>query len=341
MGINFKGEIMNYKVGVIGSGSWGTTVAQLVAKNNYEVSIYSRDKKQAQIINKEHINKKYLPEFKLSKNIKASNSLKEVTKNSDIIFIAVPSSSFRSTIKKMSNCLKPEQILISLTKGIEIKTYDVMSKIISEESCVKLIGVLSGPNLAKEIMKEQPAATVIASKFDFVIKTISKIISSNKFMVFAQRDVLGVEVAGALKNVIAIASGIGDGLGLGINATSFLVTLGISEIKYLALKLGAQPETFYGLAGTGDLMATSFSVLSRNFRFGKLIGKSNGIEEALKSVDQVVEGYTTTKVAYSFAKSININMPILEAVYRILYKNGKVDDVLAELLKIRKDYLWE
>lgn len=332
---------MNYKVGIIGSGSWGTTVGHLIALNGYKVSMYSRNKKQIENINKEHINKKYLPEFKLSKNIEASNSLKEVTENSDIIFIAVPSHSFRDTVKKMSNYLRPDQIVISLTKGIEIKTYNVMSQIISQESCIKLIGVLSGPNLAKEIMKNQPAATVIASKFDFVIKTVSKVISSDRFMVFAQRDVTGVEVAGALKNVIAIASGIGEGLGLGINATSFLVTLGISEIKYLALKLGAKPETFYGLAGTGDLMATSFSVLSRNFRFGKMVGKSNGIEEALKSVNQVVEGYTTTEVAHLFAKSININMPILEAVYRILYKKGKVDEVLSELLKIRKDYLWE
>jgi glycerol-3-phosphate dehydrogenase (NAD(P)+) len=216
-----------------------------------------------------------------------------------------------------------------------------MSKIIADESCIKLIGVLSGPNLAKEIMSGYPAATVIASKFDFVIKTISKIISSDKFMVFAQRDVLGVEVAGALKNVIAIASGIGEGLGLGINATSFLVTLGISEIKFLAIKLGGKPETFYGLAGTGDLMATSFSNLSRNFRFGELIGKSNGVQNALNSVDQVVEGYNTTKVAYLFAKSIGVKMPIVEAVYQILYKDASVKNVLNELLKIRKDYLWE
>jgi len=329
------------RVSVIGSGSWGTTVAHLIGINGYNVKIYSRSEAQVESINKKNINKKYLSEFKISKNIKASSSLKEIVEDMDIIFIAIPSSSFRNVIKEMSAYLKPNQIVISLTKGIEIKTYDVMTKIISEESCIKLTGVLSGPNLATEIMKGHPAATVIASKFDFVIKAVSKVVASDKFMVFAQKDVIGVEVAGALKNVIAIASGIGKGMGLGINATSFLVTLGISEIKYLAVELGAKNETFSGLAGTGDLMATSFSSLSRNFRFGEMVGSSNNIKKALTSVDQVVEGYTTTKVAHLFAKSIGVKMPILEAVYQILYKDKDADKVLSKLLKIKGDFLWE
>ena len=329
------------KIAVIGGGSWGTAVAQLIASNGNEVMLYLRDRELAGEINEKQVNTKYFPDFKLSERITAVTDLKTAVAENNIIFIAVPSFYFRKLIKKTSSYLTPDKIMVSLTKGLEIKTYFTMSKIIKDETCIKLTGVMSGPNLALEIMKKQPAATVIASKFDFVIKKISKLIASDRFMVFAQKDVIGVEIAGALKNVIAIASGIGDGMGLGINTTSFLVTMGINEIKYLALKLGSRPETFHGIAGIGDLMATSFSDSSRNYKFGRLIGMSRTPEDALNEINQTVEGYETTKVAYMFSKSIGIKMPILEAVYRILYKGENVGNVIKELLKIRKDFLWE
>jgi len=333
-------EKMKKNIGIIGAGSWGTAVAQLIAKNNYNVNIYSRDEVQIEKINKNNINEKFYPEIKLSKRVKASSNLKKIVETSDILFIAIPSKEFRKVMKKISSFIRPDQIIISLSKGIEIKTYSVMSKIISQESSAKLIGVLSGPNLAIEVMKGYPAATVIASKFDYVIKTVSKVISSEKIMVFAQRDVVGVELAGALKNVVAIASGIGSGLGLGVNTKSFLVTLGISEIKHLAIELGAEENTFSGLAGIGDLMANSFSGLSRNFKFGELVGLY-GAEEAIDLIGEVVEGHVVTKVAHIFAKSVNINAPILEGVYQILYKKKDINEVLKGLLKTRGDFIWE
>ena len=322
------------KVGVIGGGSWGTTIAQLLAVKRNRVILWTRNQEVIESINKEHINRRYFPEHRLSPLIEATDSMARVADEARVIFVVVPSSVFRKVVRRLGDFLHGEHILISATKGIEDETFLPMSKIIKEETPVKKVGVLSGPNIAAEIMMGHPSATVVASRFKLVRDKVISLMNHKLFNVYPSEDVTGVEIAGTFKNVVAIASGIAHGKSFGVNTFSYLMTEGLQEMKILGEVMGANPETFITLAGVGDLIATCTSQYSRNFRFGKALAEGMSIEEALKKINQTVEGLYATKVMYHYAQKHGVVLPLLFAMYEVLYRGLKVDDAIERLTRV-------
>ncbi len=322
------------KVGVIGGGSWGTTIAQLLARKRNKVLVWARNKETIENINKEHINRRYFPKYRLSTLIKATDSMARVADESKVIFIVVPSRVFREIVSRLGNYLHGEHILISATKGIEDETFLPMSKVIKEETPVKKVGVISGPNIAEEIMLGHPSATIIASRFNMVREKIISLLNHKLFNVYPSEDVTGVEIAGAFKNIVAIASGIAHGKSFGVNTFSYLMTEGLQEMKILGRAMGADPETFVTLAGIGDLIATCTSKYSRNFRFGNALADGMSPEDALKEINQTVEGLYATKVMYHYAQKHGVTLPLLFAIYDVLYRGLKVEDAIERLTKV-------
>lgn len=327
------------KVTVIGGGSFGTTIANILAQNGYTTYLWCRRVKQVQEINKDRRNTQYCDDLELHSNIFATNSIKEAISKSKLIFIAVPGGGFRETAKEIQKHIKSGQFLISTSKGVDKDRFILMSEVLEEEvikpSGLKqnIIGVLSGPNIAKEIMDRQPAATVIASENMQLCKSVKIALENSLFYVFANKDRYGVELGGLLKNIYAIASGLADGLDYKINTKSFLITRSSAEIIHFSSKLGANPMTFLGLAGMGDLIATCLSENSRNYRFGKLLAKYQDVELALNEINGVVEGLNTIKIVFKKSEELNVDMPILWALYQIIYKNQRIKQTLWKLLK--------
>jgi len=324
----------NKSVGVIGSGSWGTAIAQLISRNNYKVLLWGRDNSVIDDINKNHVNSKYFKGIKLSKNIKATVSLKEVAENSEVIFMVIPSVAFRIISQKLGNYLNGSHIIISATKGIEDNSFSPMSNIIEEETPVKKIGALSGPNLSKEIMMKHPSATVVASDFECVINKIKTILNHKLFNVYGSNDIIGVELSGAYKNIVAITSGISTGKNYGVNTFSYLITEGMIEMRKLGLAMGSKEETVSSLAGIGDLIATCTSPLSRNFRFGKALGEGKSLEDAKKEINQTIEGIFAVKSINHFAKIHNVKLPLLSTMHNIIYKGKEIDESIEKLLQV-------
>lgn len=324
-------------VGVIGGGSWGTTVANIIGDNNYKALLWLRNKESVEEINTKHENKKYLPEFKLSENIVATESLEEIAKKCRVIFFIVPSKGFRDVAYQLGNYVNGEHIIIHGTKGLEQATFKSMSVILKEETNCKRIGVLSGPNLAKEIMKKQPSGAVIASAYDEVLKEGRKVLDSSYFTVYGSKDVIGAELGGIFKNIIAIASGISEGLGLGDNTKSMLITRGNIEMTKLGLSIGAKVNTFNGLSGIGDLIATCMSPLSRNYQVGYRLAKGETLEQIMNSSVYVAEGIQTTKTINNYAVRKGISMPIVGGVYKILFEKQDIQKVIGELMSIKSE----
>ncbi len=329
--------------GVIGAGSFGTTVAKLLAYNT-DVLLFTRSRNTMQHLNQHHENLGY----PLSERIRATNSLEEVANTCNVIFPVVPSASFRNLMKQLGGLLEPRHILIHGTKGFDltgVREKDetnaaisrdevrTMSEVIIEESPVLRVGCLSGPNLAKEILEGQPTATVVASEFTEVIDIGQKLLSSGAFFVFGSHDLIGAELAGALKNVIALGSGYLNGKGMGKNIQSMLITRGLHEIVYFGKSLGARKEAFLGTAGIGDLIATATSEDSRNFTFGRMLGQGSTIEEAENSVDEVAEGVRTLKIAYRLSKYYNIKVPITEMLFKVIYAQFPFERALEYLMR--------
>lgn len=335
------------EVSVIGGGSWGTTLAHLLAINGYKPYLWVRTKERVTEINKEHKNSKYLPEFQLHPDIKATNDLEKVVQSSKTIIIAIPSKYFRNIITLIGKYIKPDQLVVHGTKGIELHTFKRMSEILIEETCCRKIGVISGPNLSKEIMSMQPTATVIASKFDEVIFTIQKYLASTILRVYGSYDVVGVEFAGALKNIIAIASGFINGMGYGDNTKATVLTRGVAEITRFGVYFGADPRTFGGLAGIGDLIATCSSHLSRNFQVGYRLSKGESLQDIEKTMYMVAEGVNTTKAVYQIASKYNIDMPITAGIYKVLYEQADPKQIAKSLMlrksrfEIDQDFVWQ
>lgn len=321
-------------VGVIGGGSWGTTIAQLLARNKHNVIIWTRNKEVIQSVNNEHINSRYLPDYELSSLITATESMAEVADNSQVIFLVIPSKVFRDVVGRVGNFVTGEHILVSATKGVEEKTYKTMSAIIKEETPVKKVGVISGPNIAEEIMQGHPSATVVASRFDRVIIKVKTLLNHKLFNVYSSSDVIGVEIAGAFKNVVAIASGIAHGKSFGVNTFSYLMTEGLQEMNILGKAMGSKPDTFITLAGMGDLIATCTSQYSRNFRFGKALAEGLSVDDALKKINQTVEGIYATEVMYEFSKKHKVVLPLLKAIYDIIYNRIPVDRAVERLINV-------
>ncbi len=326
------------KVAVLGAGSFGTTIANVVAGAGRPVFLWGRDEEVAKGINETKKSTKVFKDIPLSAGIRATTSLEEAAKGAPVVVVAIPSSSFREVARKLGDFVTGDQVLLSATKGLEPRTHKRMSEILKEETCVKKVGALSGPNIAKEIMLGQPAATVVASRFKDAIELSSHLLSGPRFRVYGNNDLLGVELAGALKNVIAIASGVATGLELGDNTRSLLITRGLAEIQRMGVKLGADPLTFSGLAGIGDLFVTCMSPLSRNHRVGAALAKGQKLATILEGLGEVAEGVNTAKVVKDLVLEHKVAMPISEAVYRLLYEDVASKDMLEDLMTRRQRY---
>ena len=318
-------------VAVLGGGSFGTVLANLAASNGYNVSLWVRDSEQALRINSEGANTIYHPELKLSKNITASDNLKEVLKNRSIIFIATPSIVFEQIVIRVSDYIDEKPYLVSCTKGILDDPFRLLSDIISSK-LKNTIGVLSGPNLAKEIADEKIAGTVIASPDESLINIVKSVLSSETFKIYSSKDMQGVEMAGALKNIYAVICGMAESLKVGENAIGLILTRSMAEMSRFAVAKGANPITFLGLSGMGDLVATCMSTLSRNYQLGFNIGSGMSLSKAKESVGQVAEGVRTLEVVLKESSKLNIKMPLVESMYNIIYNNASPNTLIDDLI---------
>ncbi|HUN16328.1 MAG TPA: NAD(P)H-dependent glycerol-3-phosphate dehydrogenase [Saprospiraceae bacterium] len=332
------------KVGVIGAGSFGTTIATLLAHNSDEVYLFSR---RSELVEKINLTHEHLG-VQLANQIIATSNLQEVLQTCNVIFPVVPSESFRNTIIAMSEFLTPAHILIHGTKGLDltgiqlsnIEEKDIsrsnihtMSEVIREESSVLRVGCLSGPNLSKEILEGQPTACVIASEYDEVIQAGQESLASRYFFVFGSYDLIGAEMAGALKNIIALGSGMLAGRGLGKNIQAMLITRGLREMIEIGKAVGATHRSFLGTAGIGDLIATATSDKSRNYSFGIQLASGIKREDILKSMDEVVEGVRTVKIAYGLSKYYHLRTPIISMIYNVVFDNLSVDKAIHYLMR--------
>jgi glycerol-3-phosphate dehydrogenase (NAD(P)+) len=332
------------KASVIGGGTWGSAFAYYLGEQNIETNIWIREKEVYEETHRFKENKTFLPGIVFSPFVSFFYDMKQAVLNTDIIFIAVPSKFCREIYARLAPHLSSGQIIVSMTKGIEEETLmrmsEIMEKVFFHESSPK-VAVLSGPSFAREVAESHPTAVVIASKDPALAKKIQHLISSLIFRVYTSQDVSGVEISGALKNVIAIASGISDGLQFGSNSMAALVTRGISEMTRLGLKLGARMETFAGLAGIGDLVLTCTGKLSRNRFVGHELGKGKKLDEILSNMTMIAEGITTTLSAHQLASREKIEMPICEQVYEILYKGKDPRESFQDLMarKLKEEFL--
>ena len=318
-------------VAVLGGGSFGTVLANLAASNGYNVSLWVRDSEQALRINSEGANTTYHPELKLSPNIVASDNLKEVLNNKSIIFIATPSIVFEQIIIRISDYIDEKPYLVSCTKGILDEPFRPLSEVISSK-LKNTIGVLSGPNLAKEIADEKIAGTVIASPNENLIDIVKSVLSSETFKIYSSNDMQGVEMAGALKNIYAVVCGMAESLKVGENAIGLILTRSMAEMSRFAVAKGANPITFLGLSGMGDLVATCMSTLSRNYQLGFNIGSGMSLSQAKDNVGQVAEGVRTLEVVLKESSKLDIKMPLVESMYNIIYNDASPKTLIDDLI---------
>lgn len=319
-------------VGVIGAGSWGTTIAHLISQNGVPVRLWMRNAERAAEINETHRNSKYSGETELSDLIVATTDLQKVVEECACIFFLVTSASAREVLHEMGNYLTGSHILVHGIKGFEHATFKRISTLILEETCCRKIGVLSGPNLAGEILSGHPSATVIASRFPEVVTTVQDVLISPVLRVYGHRDVTGVEVAGALKNIIALAAGMSNGFGFQNNTQSLLMTRGLVEMTRFGLHLGAEAFTFRGLAGMGDLIATCSSTFSRNYQVGHRIAQGETLENILNTMSYVSEGVPTTRSVARYSQEMGVEMPITQGVCRILFDNVPPREAIKQLM---------
>lgn len=310
------------KVSVIGAGSWGTTLAAVLAEKIDRVFLWARRPEVAEEINLKRTNSTYLPGETLPDNIFATSNIEEAVKDSDFLIFAVPSKYFREVCLHASPHVKPSCHFLSVTKGIEIETLKRMSEVILEVFGVReeKVAVLSGPNHAEEVIKKIPSATVVASKNPELARDFQSLFMRDYFRVYTHDDVVGVEVAGTVKNVLAIAVGISDGIGYGDNTRATLITRGLAEMVRLGKKMGANPLTFLGLSGIGDLIATATSRHSRNRNFGEAVGKGLSAREVLSNSKMFVEGVVNARSVMLLAEKYGVEMPIANEVYKIIYE---------------------
>ena len=326
---------MNKKIVVLGGGSFGTVLANLSASNGFETSLWVRDSEQALRINAEGANATYHPELKLSDKIIASESLEQCISGADLLLVATPSAIFENIIKRLKPIVKDNMNIVSCTKAIAKNPMRTMTEIISHELEAVIgdqFGVLSGPNLAKEIANEKVAGSVIASHNTELKALIKNALESDKFKIYESADVKGVEYAGALKNIYAICCGIGDELDVGENAIGLIITRSMTEMSKFAVHKGANPITFLGLAGMGDLVATCTSKLSRNFSLGRRLAKGDSLEEAKAAIGQVAEGVRTLEVVYEEANKNNLPMPLVNALHKIVFENANPNILMDDLI---------
>jgi len=320
------------RLAFLGGGSFGTAMANLAARNGCDTTLWVRNKRTVKAMVKTQTNKKYLPGYKLDDSLKYSHDLAAAVKDKDIVFIAVPGLAFRETLKNIAPFISGQSI-VSLTKGMEKDTFAMMSDIIKDELPEVNFGVMSGPNLAIEIMKNMPSATVIASESEPLRHAVQAALHSAFFRVFASDDVKGVELGGALKNIYAIAMGMAAAYDVGENTKAMILTRALAEMSRFGVEAGANPLTFLGLSGVGDLYATCSSELSRNYRIGNMLGRGMSIEAAVKKLGQTAEGVNTIQQVHEKATKEGIYMPITHALYAVIYEDKAALGVALHLME--------
>ncbi|GAB3076006.1 NAD(P)H-dependent glycerol-3-phosphate dehydrogenase [Corynebacterium aquatimens] len=330
---------MSAKVAVMGAGSWGTALAKVFADAGNQVALWARRKELADTIAETHENPDYLPGIELPHAIATTDSAQEALAGADIIIPAVPSQTMRDNVGRWAQYFGEDSTVVSISKGIEQGTYKRMSEVIAEVSGVpeNRIAVLSGPNLAREVALEQPAATVIACSDMERATDVQHAAATHYMRPYTNVDVLGCEIGGACKNVVALACGMAFGQGLGENTRATLITRGLAEITRLGVKLGADQKTFAGLAGLGDLVATCSSELSRNRTFGERLGRGHTLEEAKEATHgQVAEGVVSSKSIFELAQISGVDMPLTQAVFAVCHQGMSVDDMVVALMGRKK-----
>lgn len=323
------------KVTVLGAGSWGTALAVVLAENGHDTLVWTHRADQAAEINEQHTNKKYLSETALPANLVATSDLQLAANHGDTIVVAVPTKAIREVCGNLNDVLTASKLFVHVSKGIEPDSLLRISELIKETVKPTLltdIVVLSGPSHAEEVVLQHPTTVTAACENLQAAKKVQDLFMSQYFRVYTNDDVIGVEIGGALKNVIALAAGITDGLQYGDNAKAALITRGLAEISRLGVKMGGQPATFAGLSGMGDLIVTCTSVHSRNWRAGNMLGKGMKLAEVLENMGMVVEGVRTTKAAYQLAHKYNVPMPITEQLYELLFADKSPKDAVDSLM---------
>jgi len=323
---------MELNVGLLGGGSWGTTVATLIARNA-PITMWARDKQVVDEINMNQTNQKFLPDARLPARLKATNDLEQAVASMDVIIMGIPSQSFREVLVEIKSYVRPWVPIVSLTKGLELASNLRMTEIINQVLPEHPRGVLTGPNLAREIMAGYAAASVMAMEDEVIVKELQKLFHSGLFRVYTNHDVIGCELGGVLKNIIAIAAGMGDGQGAGDNTRSAVITRGLAEITRLGVAMGGEAQTFAGLTGMGDLVATCTSPQSRNRSVGFELGKGRRIAEVIEEMFMVAEGVKSAPAVMALANQFEVEMPIAREVYDVVHGQGSARKAFRGLLR--------
>lgn len=329
---------MSNKIAVLGAGSWGSVLANLLVGNNEEVMLWSRDSEQVVTMNRWHINPQYMKDFKYSPDLKATDDMEEAVRDAEYILMVIPTKGLREVagnLNKILVKLDQKPLLIHATKGLEQETYKRPSQMLAEEideDHRQDIVVLSGPSHAEDVAIQDMTAVTAACANLAAAESVQKLFSNNFFRVYTNDDVIGAEFGGALKNIIAIGAGALQGLGYKDNARAALITRGLAEIRRLGVAFGANPFTFIGLSGVGDLMVTATSKNSRNWRAGYQLGQGRQLEDVISNMGMVIEGIYTAKAAYELAQKRNVKMPITEALYRVLYEGEDIETAITNLM---------
>lgn len=326
---------MSKKIAVLGAGSWGTALAMVLDDNGHSPVLWGRNAEQIEELNTQHTNSTYLPGAAIPETIQAINDLREALEDAEVVLFVVPTKAIRSLSRQVASLLKQPVLIVHASKGLEQETHKRISVILEEEIPeAKRTGVvaLSGPSHAEEVAQRELTTITAASKDEGTAKIVQKLFINEYFRVYTNEDIIGVELGAALKNIIALGAGALNGLGYGDNAKAALLTRGLAEITRLGVAFGADPLTFLGLSGVGDLVVTATSVHSRNWRAGKLLGQGLPLDEVLAKMGMVVEGVSTTKAVYELAEQKGIDMPITRAIYAVLYEGQKVEDTVKALM---------
>lgn len=323
------------KVAVLGAGSWGTALAKVLVENGHDVRLWTNNEAQANEINSTHLNQHYLPNLKLPETLQCYIDLQKAVDNADLILFVVPTKAMRSVAQQLREVLTQPAIIAHASKGLELGTHKRLSQILEEEipqSLRKGVGVLSGPSHAEEVAVHDITTITAASKDLEIAEYIQRVFTNQYFRIYTNTDIIGVEIGAALKNIMAIGAGVIAGLGYGDDAKAALITRGLAEISRFGVAIGANPLTFSGLSGVGDLIVTCTSPHSRNWRCGHQLGEGRSLDEILDHMGMIVEGVSTTKAAYELSKELNVEMPITEMLYQVMYHNADLKESISTIM---------
>lgn len=326
---------MQDKIAVLGAGSWGTALAKVLNDNGHDVRLWTHEPDQVVEINEQHTNKHYLPDLVLSDNLKAYGDLKEAVDGVDAVVFVVPTKAIRSVAQQLVGAMNTKPVIVHASKGLEQGTHKRLSQVIAEEIPADVRGdivVLSGPSHAEEVVVGDITTITSASDNLMAAEYIQRLFTNHYFRIYTNNDVIGVEIGAALKNIIAIGSGAIHGLGYGDDAKAAIMTRGLAEISRLGVAMGANPLTFSGLSGVGDLIVTCTSVHSRNWRCGNLLGQGKKLDDILEHMGMIVEGVYTTQAAYELSRELGVSMPITETIYSILYEDKDIKDAANDIM---------